>query len=70
MDAQDFSDSKSHDSNRNPKFRSIRCGCLYFLFFKCLGFFIEKSHDSRCARFGSLADPDSSRAHRDMQGAI
>ena len=57
------SDLKSHDSNRNPKFHSIRCDVL--LFFKCLGFF--KSRDSiRAIRFGSLADPDSNRAHQDI----
>ena len=45
------SDLKSHDSNRNPKFRSIHCD-VFTIFFKCLGFF--KSRDSiRAIRFAS-----------------
>ena len=57
------SDLRSHDSKRNPKFRSIRCD-VFTLFFKCLGFFSNRA--IRFARFGSLADPDSNRAHRDI----
>ena len=110
-------DLKSHDSNRNPKFRSIRSD-FFALFstltavivtaleigffsrdqflslentifkgilepqkcprlkhdyqntiprsrFKCLVFFFS-NRAIRFARFGSLADPDSNRAHRDI----
>ena len=42
------SDSKSHDSNRNPKFRSIRCD-VFTIFFQMFRFFFQ------IARFDSLA---------------
>ena len=51
------SDLRSPDSNRKPKFRSIRCDV--FTIFQMLRLF-------QIARFGSLADPDSNRAHRDI----
>ena len=56
------SDLKSHDSNRNPNFRSIRCDV--FTFFSKVQVFSNRA--IRFTRFGSLADPDSNRAHRDI----
>ena len=108
------SDLKSHDSNRNPEFFSIRCD-VFTLFFKYVWESAKVSHKRvfalltpeihsyemaqmlqkpvfalpgcqrtsvntllcdtlalaencaiRFARFGSLADPDSNRTHRDI----
>ena len=53
--APSSSDLKSHDSNRNPKFRSICCDV--FTIFSRVQVFSNRA--IRFARFSSLADPDS-----------
>ena len=42
---------------------------MLLLFFQMFWFFILSNRAIRFARFGSLADPDSNRAHRDIWGS-
>ena len=45
------SDLKSHDSNRNPKFRSIRCDV--FTIFSMCRFFFKSRNSIRAIQFAS-----------------